>query len=418
MAPEQAQGNPAGPATDVFSAGLVAFCAATGRVYWRSCQGAAPDLAAWQQEIAGPRVAPSARARELGASLLPALDVPLGRALAPNPAERFASVGELAEALAKASAPQKMAMTMPLNAMPLEDLKRMQQQAPVAQAPVVGIGDTLAIASPLEAAPTQWQQPPAQQPSPAAQPPAPPPPQAQPIATPYGGFQAPTPMPQQPPQPQPAPMGAMPMAQAMPGYDAPPESAVVVPKSRTGLYVALAAVGVLVVGGAIAAAVMLGHKSGGAGPAGSGSAVATASSTPPPPATTAPATTASAPTAGDDAGPATGVATGSADAGAPQPEAQDAAPEPENAEITIVCVPAECDSVSVDDNALQDGGLSDPVQLPPGPHTVAVTKTSYDPQKRKLTLKPGQKEKVTFFLSKPGPAPSKPCGKFLERCPN
>jgi eukaryotic-like serine/threonine-protein kinase len=46
MAPEQMQGTPGGPPADVFSAALVAFFAATGRSYWRSCQGAAPNLAA------------------------------------------------------------------------------------------------------------------------------------------------------------------------------------------------------------------------------------------------------------------------------------------------------------------------------------------------------------------------------------
>ncbi len=49
IAPEQIQGGAIGPPADVFSAGLIAFYALTGRSYWRSCQTPQPDLAAWQK---------------------------------------------------------------------------------------------------------------------------------------------------------------------------------------------------------------------------------------------------------------------------------------------------------------------------------------------------------------------------------
>ena len=90
---------------------------------------------------------------------------------------------------------------------------------------------------------------------------------------------------------------------------------------------------------------------------------------------------------------------------------------PEAAELTIVCTP-ECDTVSIDDNALQDN-LTDPMQLPAGTHTITVGKATYVSQTKKVTLKPGQKQKASFALFKPGPAPvpTKRCGKFLERCP-
>jgi hypothetical protein len=40
-------------------------------------------------------------------------------------------------------------------------------------------------------------------------------------------------------------------------------------------------------------------------------------------------------------------------------------------------------------------------------------------QTKKVTLKPGQKAKEAFFMTKPGAvAVPRPCGKFLERCPN
>jgi serine/threonine protein kinase len=99
VAPEQVQGAQAGPQADVFSAGLLVFFALTGRSYWRSCQGAQPDLARWMQEIMAPRTLASARAAELGVSLNPAFDGPLARALSLDPNERYRSVGELAASL-------------------------------------------------------------------------------------------------------------------------------------------------------------------------------------------------------------------------------------------------------------------------------------------------------------------------------
>jgi len=82
--------------------------------------------------------------------------------------------------------------------------------------------------------------------------------------------------------------------------------------------------------------------------------------------------------------------------------------------------------VTVDDNTF-DAGVPDPLQLPAGTHTLVVAKASYDSQTKKVTLKVGQKEKTTLYLTKqgagpgpgpgPGPAPARSCGKFLERCP-
>lgn len=439
MAPEQMQGTPGSAPADVFSAALVAFYAATGHSYWRSCQGASPDLAAWQQEIAGPRVAPSARARELGATINPAFDGALVRALSLNPGERFATIGELADTLAKAggAGPQKMAQTMPLSAMPqaAQDLIRQAGAAAAQQQQFGGGATTLAVNSPAEqwlAAPQQAPLP-QQAPVPMQQVPmqqAPMPQQAMPpgpqpgamLPTPYGGFQAPP----QPPPPQAPPMQGAP---AQPGYSMapPPESSVVVPKSKTGLIIVLALVGLVVVGGGVGAFLMLGHR---------GEVATTpetkpettqstpAAATTPPPvtvATTAAATTPPPPVETPDAAPAAQAA---ADAGAPAAaETPDAGAAPTLAELVIVCVP-DCDSVKVDDKALDttDAGIvpQDPMQVAAGPHTVVAGRASYVTQTKKFTLKAGQKAKETFFLTKPGAAVAvpKPCGKFLERCPN
>ena len=442
MAPEQMQGAPGGAAADVFSAALVAFFAATGRSYWRSCQGAAPDLAALQQEMAAPRAPPSARAREIGGALTPAFDGALVRALSLSPSERFASLGELADTMAKAggAAPQKMAMTMPLNAMPqaAQDLLRAQTAAAVAGAPTVASpaaaysgATTLAVSSPAEAAWAAAQQGAVQQAAPMQQPQVPQQQAMQPmqpmqgmqgpgqpgsaamLPTPYGGFQASGSPSMQPMQ-----------AGAQPGYSMrPPESSVVLPKSRTGLFILLALVGLAVIGGLVAVVLLVPRRGGvasntdtkpestqAAAPPGS-----TPASTPPASATAA---AAAPPVETQDAAAA---APGPGDGAAPQSAEPDGAAAA-LAELTIVCVP-DCDSVKIDDKALDatDAGLvaPEPMQVAVGPHTVAVGKATYMAQTKKISLKAGQKAKETFYMTKPGAiAIPRPCGKFLERCPN
>jgi hypothetical protein len=298
LAPEQLQGGPDGPAVDVFSAGLLAFFAATGRSYWRSCQGPTPDLAGWQREIFAARVPPTVRAQEMGVAIPPGFDVVLARAFAANPADRFGSVAELAGALAT-----------------------------VAQGAVL----------PAVAQATEFAEPPVEGP----------------------------------------------------------------PRSRTGLWIGLTAGAIILVGAAVALAVMLkkppAATAASAAPSVSAEA-AVASSVPS--AATATATAEPVP----DAGAATAAS---------EPASEAAAPEP--AQLTVVCMP-DCDTVTIDDDVL-DAGLADPQSLAAGLHTIAVAKATYLSQTRKVTLKAGQKDKATFFLSKPGPAPAKQCGKFLERCP-
>lgn len=138
IAPEQIQGGAIGPPADVFSAALIAFYALTGRSYWRSCQGQRPDLAAWQQEIAGPRTPASARAAELGAALSPTTDSALWKALAVDPNERYRSVSELASSLEDALKKdnQGNAATMALPA--FDDAGGGRGARPAAGAPALG----------------------------------------------------------------------------------------------------------------------------------------------------------------------------------------------------------------------------------------------------------------------------------------
>jgi pyruvate/2-oxoglutarate dehydrogenase complex dihydrolipoamide acyltransferase (E2) component len=170
-------------------------------------------------------------------------------------------------------------------------------------------------------------------------------------------------------------------------------------RSKKGLLIVLALLGVGLVAGVTALVlVSRGPKSEGA-TASSGSATPSAST----PVAAAPAPSESAP-----------AATATPPASAPEPLAS-AAAGPEAAELTIVCTP-ECDSITIDDNALKDN-LTEPVQLPAGAHTLTAAKATYVSQTKKVTLKPGQKQRAMFILFKPGPAPAKHCGKFLERCP-
>jgi eukaryotic-like serine/threonine-protein kinase len=432
MAPEQMQGTPGGAPSDIFSAALIAFFAATGRSYWRSCQGPSPNLAAWQQEIVAARVAPSVRARELGANLPPGFDAPLLRALALNPAERFASLGELTDALASAGGPgsQKMAMTMPLGAMPqaVQDLLRQHGAGAGAAAPQYGGGTTLAVQSPADA---QWpppphgpqgpsmQQPQMQQP-PMQQPPGQQfPQQGAPRSAPGGeGGMAPAPMAAfqsgSPPVMQGAPQ---------PRYSLGPRSeSVVLPKSKTGLFIVLALVAVLVIGGAVGVIFMLQRRAAIAAipPVAKPDTTQSAAGSVPPPAESLPIG-AQPPVETQDAAAGAVAAQGTPEGSPPTAGGPDGGAAAV-AELTIVCSP-ECDSVKIDDRMLDtnDAGVvhSEPVEVAAGAHVLAVGRATYVPQTKKVTLKAGQKVKETFYLSRPGAvALPRPCGKFLERCPN
>jgi serine/threonine protein kinase len=103
LAPEQLRNDEIWDArADVFSAALVAFFAASGRSYWRSCDAEEVDLAELRREILGPRVPASQRANELSLELPPAFDAVFARALAASPKDRFATVGEFTSSLALA----------------------------------------------------------------------------------------------------------------------------------------------------------------------------------------------------------------------------------------------------------------------------------------------------------------------------
>ncbi|HEY5927175.1 MAG TPA: serine/threonine-protein kinase [Kofleriaceae bacterium] len=90
MAPEQMKGLPVTAATDVYAVGLLAFHMLTGAPAF----GGTPGVVQSYLQVHGPRPRPSAKV-----DIDPAIDEPIVRALAPDPAARFGSPRELVDAL-------------------------------------------------------------------------------------------------------------------------------------------------------------------------------------------------------------------------------------------------------------------------------------------------------------------------------
>ncbi len=93
MAPEQAQGHPVDARTDVYALGIVVFQMATGRLPFSTPRGDALSLAYKQMTEAPP--AP----RSINPHLLPGWDGVILKALAKDPAQRYASAGQFARAM-------------------------------------------------------------------------------------------------------------------------------------------------------------------------------------------------------------------------------------------------------------------------------------------------------------------------------
>lgn len=394
LAPEQVQGTvPAGPGADVFATALVIFFALTGRPYWRSFQGA-PDLALWQQELLGPRVSPSARAQELGVSLSSAFDGILGVSIAPDPAQRYRSIGELFAAYEG-----------------------------ILKGPMLASATTMAFPAVNVDGAADY----------------PPPPK------PMGGLGAPqipgSPGVPHPPEPAPkyesavAPYESA-LAQNQVGgpstgaYGAPaqPPDAVARPAHETAdnrrpslnkmVPLAVGAAAVIVIGGGIAAAVVMSHKtpSGGDAPMESASASASAPSVP----TDNPVATNDKPPE-PAAPPETAAHAG--DTAAPTDTAAHAEPT-----LTVSCDP-ECDEIKVDGKVVE---ADKPLSLSAGKHTVVGAKAGYTSTTESVTLaadKPVEKKlrltavKVATPTPGPGPGPTPPpagggnkpkCGKFIK----
>jgi formylglycine-generating enzyme required for sulfatase activity/tRNA A-37 threonylcarbamoyl transferase component Bud32 len=96
MAPEQAMSRAQlTAATDVWPLGLIAFCALTGRPFWRAANDEEGTPLQLLREITSDPIEPaSARAHALGAELPEGFDAWFARCVARDPAERFADAAE------------------------------------------------------------------------------------------------------------------------------------------------------------------------------------------------------------------------------------------------------------------------------------------------------------------------------------
>ncbi len=90
MAPEQMRGEPVDARTDVYALGLLAYHMLTGQPAFTAGGGAIKSYL----QLHGPRPRPSAKI-----DIDPAIDAPVMKALAPVPADRYATPAELYEAL-------------------------------------------------------------------------------------------------------------------------------------------------------------------------------------------------------------------------------------------------------------------------------------------------------------------------------
>jgi hypothetical protein len=364
MAPEQVTGTvPAAAAADVFGAALVAFFALTGQSYWRSCADPQPNVQAWQQEIMTARTPASARASEIGLRVSPQLDSVFSRALAHEPHDRFRTVGELASAFEAALGAREpeMAATM---AFPAVTDSQMSGGGPMPD----GYGPPPTPGSTGGAD--------------GGYPPAP---------TPYTGASAYT--------------ATMPSSTAMVAPN--PAPAAPAQRSASGRLapVMVGAVAVLLVGGAVAAWLVMGR-------------------TPPPVAVNTPQSASAA--------PMTAPTTTTTAAQAPQPTETAAPQAPANVDAKITCSPA-CEEIRVDDQKIEDA--TKPISLTPGSHQVTVSKTGYAPQSESITIEPGKPFTKEFKLiankptttagtppknptgggsGTPGPTPIRKCGKLIK----
>ena len=338
VAPEQMQGGaPAGPAADVFAMGLVLFYALTGRPYWRSCQGAQPDLASWQHELVGPRQPASQRAQELGALISPVLDAVFNRALAIDPNERFRQTSELAVAFSAAA-----------------NMPEMATSATIAF-PAIGGADPM---GPTAAVPVYQ---PGGSNDGSGYPPPPPP---------GGGMGGMGGMGMGPGAPAQAGPPGMDMGMGMgPGPMAPTTAAPRLPMDGGGnskkLPIIIGVAVVLLVG-VVGAFIVVGGKD--KDPAEDPNAPIAMPTT---------STTGETPTP-----PSTGEA--------PTPP-----PAAEEVEVAIKCSPG-CDSIKVDDKAIEDPSK---LKLAPGAHKVEVAKSGFVTQTDDITVEAGKKFEKEYKLA-------------------
>jgi serine/threonine protein kinase len=380
LAPEQIQGTaPAGPSADVFATALVIFFALTGWPYWRAFH-VAHDLSAWQQELVGPRAPPSARAIEVGAFLNPAFDGLLGPALALDPTQRYRSVGDLCAAFdAVINSKSTPIVSTATAAFPAVNTGASGGDYPRPPAPREGLGTPIPASGPSHQG-------------------YPPPPSSKTASGSFGGtsssgyvvMQSPT-------------------AQTLESAreQAPETTGPRRPEPPKSVPILVAAASLLLIGGAITAWMLIGHRSPAEGETDADPARTTAAS-----ASKSTTSVASSQEPGTTASPSETPPAESASAARPT------RPDPT---LTVTCEPA-CEEVKVDGKVVAAGK---PIPLGPGKHVVVGSKDGYSPATEVVSMvvdKPIEKKlKLAAKSAAPAPVPtpasggSKPkCGKFIK----
>jgi len=98
ISPEQAQGKPLGPTSDLYSLGVTLYEMATGRLPFDADTPVATALAQVNEEPVPPR--------QIRGSIPPALEAVILRAMRKNPAERYASAAEMRDDLRRVASGQ------------------------------------------------------------------------------------------------------------------------------------------------------------------------------------------------------------------------------------------------------------------------------------------------------------------------
>jgi serine/threonine protein kinase len=128
LSPEQARGEPAGPASDIYALGVVSYQLMAGRLPYEAAS--LTELARLQESSPAPRLSDEVR------DVPPALAAAVARALARDPARRYADAAEMEDALRDGLA--GVGHTDDLDAtraLPEDEATRMLSQTSTAQRP-------------------------------------------------------------------------------------------------------------------------------------------------------------------------------------------------------------------------------------------------------------------------------------------
>jgi serine/threonine-protein kinase len=136
MSPEQLLGEPVSPASDIHALGLIAFTLLVGRSYWQDDVESVDNVFAFALRAQdGPKEPAGARAARHGCTLPAAFDAWFERTTHREPAARFASASEAANALVVALAVDPHAAASVSATAPVDTSSSFSATSPLERAP-------------------------------------------------------------------------------------------------------------------------------------------------------------------------------------------------------------------------------------------------------------------------------------------